>query len=121
MDFQELVAYCGLTCKNCPIYWVSREEDKEKQQKMKAKIAQLGSEHYGIEMTADDITDCDGCRTETGKLYHACMKCEIRQCARTRNLITCAHCSDYSCEKIQKHLKADPSSKIWIELIRSTI
>lgn len=30
MNLQELVAYCGLTCKSCPIYWATREENKLK-------------------------------------------------------------------------------------------
>jgi len=121
MKANALVAYCGLTCQGCPIYWATWEEDLEKQYKMRIAIARLGQEHYGVEMLPEEITDCDGCRTENGRLYPGCMKCEIRACARERKVETCAHCPDYACEKLQKHFLTEPSAKIKLEVIRSVI
>jgi len=121
MNVQEMVAYCGLTCQSCPIYWATCEEDPEKKQKMRVAIAHLGKEHYNVDMRPEEITDCDGCRTENDRLYPGCKKCEIRNCARERNVETCAHCSDYACEKLQKSFVAEPSSKIKLEVIRSMI
>jgi len=121
MNIQNIVAYCGLTCKSCPIYWATREQDIKKQTAMRIQIAQLCNDHYGLNLNADDITDCDGCRAESGKLYAGCHNCEIRKCARQKEWITCAHCPEYVCEKLQKHFDTDMSGKMWLEVIRSII
>lgn len=121
MNVKELVAYCGLTCKSCPIYWAGREQDKEKKRRMKEKIAQLCKEHYGFDLSPEDITDCDGCRTEGEKLFSGCLACEIRKCARQREFETCAHCPEYVCDKLRKLFDSDPTGKIWLEVIRSII
>ena len=121
MIVQEIVAYCGLTCISCPIYWATREQDYEKQQKMRTRIAQLCNEHYGSDLKVGNITDCDGCRTETGSLFAGCRNCEIRKCARQREFLTCAHCPEYICEKLQKLFDTDPTGKFWLEAIKSMI
>ena len=121
MNIQEIVAYCGLTCKSCPIYWATREEDKDKQKKMRIRIAQLGSEHYGIDFNPADITDCDGCRAENGRIFSGCSSCEIRACARQNEYITCASCPDYICDKLQKLYDSDPIGRDWLEIVRSVI
>jgi hypothetical protein len=115
------VAYCGLTCQGCPIYWATQEGDPKKKQTMRAAIARLGQEHYVIDMLPDEITDCDGCTSEDDRLYSGCKKCEIRACARQRKVETCAHCPDYACEKLQKSFATEPGSKIKLEVIRSVI
>jgi hypothetical protein len=119
MDIRQLVSYCGLTCQSCPIYWATQEPDKTVQKKMRGKIAQLANERYQITMTPDDISDCDGCRAESGRLFSGCSQCEIRKCAIQQNYITCAECPDYICEKLDKHYQMDPSGKIWLEIIKS--
>ena len=121
MKANELITYCGLTCQGCPIYWATRENDPATKQKMRVAIARLGKEHYGVDMQPEEITDCDGCTTENGRLYSGCKSCEIRTCARQRKVESCAHCPDYACEKLQKSFVAEPSSKIKLEVIRSTI
>lgn len=121
MNVLEIVAYCGLTCKSCPIYWATREQDKGKRQIMRTKIAQLCNEHYDFNINPEDITDCDGCRTESERLFSGCRNCEIRKCARQRGFETCAHCPEYVCEKLQKLFDTDPSGKVWLEVIKSII
>jgi hypothetical protein len=121
MNVNEFVAYCGLTCQGCPIYWATRERDVKKQHNMRVAIAQLGQEHYGVVMQPEEITDCDGCRSENGRLYPGCNKCEIRTCARRRKVDTCAQCPDYACEKLQNTFAAEPSAKIKLEVIKSMI
>jgi hypothetical protein len=121
MKMNEMAAYCGLTCQGCPIYWATREDDPEKKRKMRVAIAQLGKEHYGVDMRPEEITDCDGCRSEDDRLYPGCKKCEIRTCAKQRKVETCAHCPDYACEKLQKAFVSEPSSKIKLEVIRSVV
>jgi hypothetical protein len=121
MKSRELVAYCGLTCQGCPIYWATREEVPETKQKMRVAIARLGKEHYGIDMRPEEITDCDGCANGNGRIYSGCKQCEIRNCAIERNVETCANCPDYACNNLLKAFAAEPSSEIKLEVIRSTL
>ncbi len=120
MKVYELVAYCGLTCQGCPIYWATREDDHEKQQKMRVAIARLGQEHYGVKMQPEEITDCDGCRTENGRLYSGCKECEIRSCARERKVESCA-LSRLCLRKTPKIIRHRTNAKIKLDVIRSVI
>ena len=119
----ELVAYCGLICQGCPIYWASRETDSTKKEKMKADIVRICKEHYGFgeDFTSEYVTDCDGFRTKGGRLFSGCEKCEIRKCARQRELENCAYCNDYACEKLEKFFENDPSAKARLDVIKSTL
>jgi hypothetical protein len=117
----EVVAYCGLTCQHCPIYLATREKDKEKREKMKVDIARICKEQYGMELSPEDITDCDGCKTAGGRLFSGCMKCEIRKCARQKGLENCAHCSEYPCEQLNKFFATDPSAKTRLDIIKDEL
>ena len=121
----DMISYCGLMCDGCPIYWATREKDKAKKEKMRVAIAQLCVEQYGLgfglEYTAKDITDCDGCRTKGGKLFSGSKNCQIRECAIQRELENCAYCSDFPCNKLKDIFATDPNAKTRLEVIRSTL
>ena len=114
----EMVAYCGLSCHTCPIYLATREENEEKRDKMRAEIAREIKEHYGIEYRPQDINDCDGCRTEGGRLFSGCKTCKIRRCARGKGVENCAHCSQYACEDLEKILTTEPEARKRLDRIR---
>jgi hypothetical protein len=114
-----MIAYCGLSCQSCPIHLATLEQDSSKQQTMRAEIARMCKEQYGMNVTIQDITDCDGCRAQTGRLFSGCAKCEIRACAIGKALTSCAYCSDYSCEKLLKHFQTDPTARTRLETMRS--
>ena len=118
---RELVAYCGLLCQSCPIFLATREIDHKKQERMRSAISRLAQKHYGLALGPEDIGDCDGCRTEHGKLFSGCITCAIRNCARQKNVESCAHCSEYACEKLQKLFLTEPSAKTRLEVIKSKI
>ena len=121
MEIKKLTAYCGLTCDSCPIYLATRESDQEKQTKMRIQIAEFASERYNTIFMPDDITDCDSCRTQSGRLYSGCSHCDIRKCAQEKGYLTCAHCSEYLCDQLQKFFVTDPSAKNHLDDIRSNI
>lgn len=120
-----MIAYCGLMCDGCPIFWATREKDTVKKEKMRAAIAQLCIEryglHYGLEYTAKDINDCDGCRTKGGRLFSGCKNCQVRMCAIQKEVENCAFCSNYACDKLKEVFATDPSAKTRLEVIRSTL
>ena len=114
----ELMAYCGLACETCAIYLVTREADKEEQARRRAEIALFCTEHYGRKFETEEITDCDGCRTEGGRLFSGCKDCAIRDCARERGLASCAYCSAYACERLEAFFATEPDAKTRLDDMR---
>ncbi len=115
------VAYCGLICQTCPIYLATRQKDKKEQARMRSEIAKKCQEHYGVTYRLEDITDCDGCKTEGERLFSASKSCLIRKCARRKGFETCASCAEYACEKLTAFFKTDPLARERLDAIRSGI
>ncbi len=69
---------------------------------MRQDIAVEFGRLYGIACRAEDVTDCDGCAAEGGRLMTYCGMCGIRPCARAKKLENCAHCSEYVCTQLQE-------------------
>ena len=65
----KMIAYCGLLCRECPIYRAAREVDKVKKAEMISEIVRLCKTHYGVDYRDEDINACDGCSAESGRLY----------------------------------------------------
>jgi len=115
----ESLSYCGLVCRTCPIYLVTREQNTEEQLRMKTEIARACNERYGTKYEASDITGCDGCRTEGGRLLIGSQSCAIRKCAGQKGLATCAQCDAYACEKLTTFFSTDPEAKTRLDEVRS--
>ena len=116
---ESIVSYCGLICKGCPIYWATNEKYLELKEKMKVEIAKMSNEIYKTNFTSKDIVDCEGCLNENGILFTGCKDCHIRNCAKSKKIQNCAHCTDYICEELNKFFKENPESKIRLDFIRS--
>ena len=121
MENNILVAYCGLDCAGCPIHLATLEPDSNKQGEMRRAIAKLCFEQYGMDISPEEVTDCDGCRENTGRLFSGCQRCQIRSCAISRELQSCAYCNDYACIKLQQHFKSDPDAENRLQMLRSTM
>jgi hypothetical protein len=113
-----MIAYCGLACDNCPVHLATLEQDPVKRQTMTTGIAQICREKYGLNLQPQDVKDCDGCRSATGRLFSGCANCEIRKCALDRKVSSCAFCDDYACPQLLKHFETDPHARIRLEQIR---
>lgn len=116
----EMVAYCGLTCQTCPIYLATRQENSDERARMRVEIVRLCRERYGIDYRLEDITDCDGCRTEGGRLFSSSENCPIRTCAREKGLENCAYCPEYACEKLALFFRTETAAKTRLDAIRSS-
>ena len=114
----ELSGYCGLDCQTCPIYLAARQDDKQEQARMRLEILRQCKEQYGMNYVLEDITDCDGCNSDGGKLFSACKTCPIRICAREKKLESCAYCLEYACGKLEAFIKIDPGAKSRLDAIR---
>lgn len=115
------VAYCGIVCGTCPIYVATKQENREAQQRMRAEIVRLCQEHYGMQYQLEDITDCDGCRTEGGRLFPPSTACQIRTCAKQRGIENCAHCPDYACEQLEKTFATDPAARTRLDELTNSL
>jgi hypothetical protein len=116
-----MIAYCGLECESCPIHLATLEKDIFHKAEMRVMIAEELSKIYGTTPKPEIITDCDGCKVSNGRLFTGCDNCEIRNCAIMKNLINCAYCSDYLCDKLKKHYVIDPDAQKRLERIRKDL
>ena len=98
----EMIAYCGLNCLTCWIYLATREKDPKKQKEMREGVTRYMNEHSDPNTRVEDITDCDGCTLNSGRLFSGCQKCEVRKCAMEKGLKNCAYCREYACGKLNK-------------------
>ena len=114
-----MIAYCGLDCQTCPIHLATLQTDKAEQARLRAGIARLCKEHYGMELSPEDISDCDGCRTDAGRLFSQCKACPIRICAGGKQLVNCAYCAEYPCDKLEAFFRTDPAAKARLDAIRT--
>jgi hypothetical protein len=113
-----MIAFCGLKCDSCPLFLATIEQNKSQQKKMRELIAEQCSKYYGMDVKPEDVSDCDGCTADTGRLFSGCMICEIRKCAISKNINSCAFCVDYACESLKKHFILDPQAQNRLEEIR---
>ena len=113
-----MIAYCGLDCEACPIRQATMATDREVRRRMRIEIARQCTRHYGMLMKPEDVTDCDGCSSGSGRLFQGCLDCLIRKCAIERKLDSCSRCPDYACGTLLKHFDTDPVSRTRLEALR---
>lgn len=95
-----MVAACGLICTKCPAYIATQKDDDQE----RAKVAEDWSK-WGDRLKPEDI-NCDGCIETEKRLFRFCTMCGVRKCAIDKGLENCAHCDDYSCQKLDDLLKS---------------
>lgn len=115
---EEMISYCGLICTECPIYIASREPDKNKKEKLIVEIIDACRNIYGIEYKPEQITECDGCKSNSGRIFSSCRECKIKKCASEKNIESCALCRDYPCGQLLKIFETEPAAKQRLDNIR---
>ena len=101
----EYISYCGIKCNNCPVY-ISTEKNDDT---MRIQLAKDCSTEKCI-FTKDDM-NCKGCRSEMVKNSKMCGKCEIRTCADGKEILTCAECTNYPCDLINKYVPIESENR----------
>ena len=107
----ELVTYCGLYCDLC----AERARIPQRATALRAAMTEEGWPFWGH--TVSGFTEfwtfleelasgegCPGCRAGGG--YPGC---QIRVCARERDVELCAHCPDFPCEHIEGLARSYPN------------
>ena len=91
---EKIVAYCGLTCSECPAYIARKTNDNEMRKKA---VDAWSSDDFPL--TIEEI-NCEGCISE-GELFKHCFVCEVRKCGTEKEVANCAYCTEYPCEKLE--------------------
>lgn len=112
---ERIIAYCGLSCNECPAYIAKRTNDEE----LRTKTAQEWSKAFDSEIKPEDI-NCDSCLTKNGVVIQYCNVCEIRKCAQEKDVQNCGNCDDYICQKLEKWFKNVPKAKETLDEINKS-
>lgn len=113
----KMIAYCGLTCMDCPAYTATQANDLVALERV---AAQWREQFNAPEITVATI-QCDGCLSTTGRLSGYCSTCQIRACATDLAVTNCAHCNDYGCETLTSFLAHAPEAQATLEEIRRNV
>jgi hypothetical protein len=110
---QEIVAYCGIVCSECPAYEATRANDNE----ARARVAEEWSRQYQHDFKAEDI-NCNGCLTAGDVQFGYCRMCEIRKCGSEKEVLNCAYCVQYPCDRLKDFHNQVPDARAKLEAIR---
>jgi hypothetical protein len=113
MAKDRLIAVCGLICSECGAFIATQNDDDARRK----KVAEEWSKGYHAEIKPEAI-NCDGCTSESERVFNYCHICEIRACGRKRKVKNCAYCEDFPCEKLDKFFEMAPHAKTTLEEIR---
>jgi predicted phosphodiesterase len=108
-----MIAYCGLVCSSCPTFLATLADDDV----ARGKTSALYREKFGLDLKPEEI-NCDGCKSEVGRLIGYCQSCEIRRCCRDKGLDNCTHCADSPCEHLVRFHAFSPQAKESFEALK---
>jgi hypothetical protein len=113
---RKMIAFCGITCTECPAFLATQQNDDE----ARHKVAETWSADYDADIRPEDI-NCEGCLSKTRRVFRYCTVCEIRKCGQDKNVINCAYCDDYVCETLKAFLEQAPNAQENLEQIRKNL
>ncbi len=112
----EMIAYCGLVCTDCPAYLATQAGDRQALEKI---AVQWREEYDAPDLTVDSVI-CDGCLNGGRKCGH-CAECEIRACGVEKGILNCAHCDDYPCEGLVQFFGFVPETRETLDTVRQSL
>ena len=111
----KMIAYCGINCTECPAF-IATQADSDLQ---RVKVAEIWSQ--GDFLINPEQINCDGCKSDNGRLIFFCQECQTRQCCREKEYENCAYCDDYVCDKLSPVFNMAPDAKRTLDAIRRSI
>jgi hypothetical protein len=93
-----MMAYCGLSCDECPAYLAYKNDDEKLRKEAATK---WGSPDFPVDPS--DV-NCTGCKADSEPTFKFCSTCTVKACASKRGVETCAHCDDYGCDVLEEWL-----------------
>ena len=113
---EKMIAYCGLTCTECPTLIATQKDDDHEREKVVKKWSKM----FNMNLTTKDI-NCNGCKSNTGLLFGHCNNCQVKKCCSEKGFETCASCEEYACETLSGFLAFVPHAKDTLEKMRKDI
>jgi hypothetical protein len=110
-----MISYCGEVCTECSAYVATQSNDLAALQ----RVADEWNQEFGYTLKAEDCI-CDGC-LGNGRRIDYCRTCAVRACAIERGLESCAHCTDYACEKVTVCFEHSPETQDVLDKIRRSL
>jgi len=94
---EKMIGYCGIICSACPVLIATQKNDDAERK----RVAEIFTNQYGKEYKPEDI-NCEGCTSDSSRIFSYCNVCEIRKCGREKYVKNCAYCPEYPCEKLSQ-------------------
>ena len=111
---EEMIAFCGLACNECKAFQATKNDDD----KMRVKVAKQWSRRHKTIFERQDI-NCDGCKSQTGRLFKYCRTCLVRLCGIEKGIEICSKCHEYPCEKLDPIFMVIPKLKERLDALKS--
>lgn len=106
-----------MDCAQCPAHIAFTNDDDE----LRSKTAEEWSKMFDGSFNAEDI-NCAGCIVTDGIHVGYCDECAVRLCGIQKSIATCAHCSEYPCEKLTRLFEiVAPGAKETLDEIRASL
>ena len=112
----KIIAYCGLVCSDCPAYIATQAND---QAALEAVAAQWREEYNIPDISAKSVL-CDGRLGGSNKVWH-CAECNIRACGVQHDVVNCAHCAEYPCDKLEHFFGMVPDVRATLDQIHQAL
>lgn len=112
---ERMIGFCGIICTECPAFLATQKDDDEERK----RVALMWSQQYQMDIPSEHI-NCDGCLSESERLFCHTRVCPVRKCGQEKNLKNCAYCEEYACENLTKFFEMVSEAKTTLEEIRSS-
>jgi len=90
---EQMISLCGMRCDLCLAYQPNIDAHPENRQ----LISDGWHTYFGFRIPPEDI-HCNGCFPDGKTTLDS--ECPVKPCVTARNLVHCAECTDYICEKL---------------------
>ncbi len=110
---EKMIGYCGIICSDCPVLMATQKDDDAERR----RVAEIFTRQYGKEYKPEDI-NCDGCISESPRIFSYCTLCEIRKCGREKKVTNCAYCSECPCGKLSELFSKYSKAKETLDEVR---
>lgn len=113
---KQLIAHCGLDCEICEARIATVNNDNALREKVSREWCKMNN----TDQITPETINCMGCRTEGIKFHFCSTLCEVRKCAVSKGMRTCAECLDMeNCTTLSYILANSDEARTNLSLLRS--
>jgi hypothetical protein len=95
-----LMAFCGLDCRECPVFVATAKDDDVARQKVAQEWTPIALEHWTKEPLKASDMNCRGCKSDL--IFLGCRLCPMRNCSSGKGYDHCGQCAELdTCGKVK--------------------